>query len=253
MNKCTLVYMSEIGQNLKHARTQAGFTQKEVEAKLGLRDLSMKDYETGRIKLPAEMARTFADFFNVSVSYLLTGDEPKSSVGQAKTLSQLGQLFHRGELGTIYLDPVIRAQIEEHSDKVLSHSIFELLTFDFTENQKSKVMTEILKTLGSLMAVDEKISEEELGFLRDLIQSLGLEPQSKSITRAISIQHFPVTESFRQNPGLKHFLLWLLFLLSKSDGKITHQETSFIEKCAEILKVNRTNFLTIRNYFKGSF
>jgi len=245
--------MSEIGQNLKHARTQAGFTQKEVEAKLGLRELSMKDYETGRIKLPAEMAKTFADLFNVSVSYLLTGDEPKSSMSQAKTLSQLGQLFYRGELGTIYLDPVIRAQIEEHKDKVLNHSIFELLTLDFTEHQKSKVMSEMLKTLASLMAVDEKISEEELGFLKELIQGLGLEPHSKSITRSITVQHFPSTEAFRQNQGLKHFFLWLMFLLSKSDGKITFQETGFIEKCAEILKVNRTNFLSIRNYFKGSF
>lgn len=246
--------MSEIGQNLKYARTQAGFTQKEVEAKLGLRELSMKDYETGRIKLPAEMAKTFADLFNVSVSVLLTGDDktPGNS-GQAKNLGQLGLLFHRGDLGSLYLDPVIRAGIEEHSDKALTHSIFELLTIDFSEPQKIKLMTEILKTLGSLMAVDDKISEEELSFLKGLIDDMGLEPQGKSITRAITNQHLPHTEAFRHNSGLKHFLLWLMFLLSKSDGKITHQELSFIETCAEILKVNRTNFITIKNFFKGSF
>lgn len=245
--------MSEIGRNLKNARIQAGFTQKEVEARLGLRDLSMKDYETGRIKLPAEMAKTFADLFNVSVSYLLTGNESAGSTSQAKKLGQLGQLFHRGDLGTIYLDPVIRAQIEEHSDKVLTHSIFELLTVDFTEAQKTKVVTEILKTLGSLMASDDKISEEELGFLKDLILNLGLELQSKSITRSIANPHLPQVEAFRHNSGLKHFLVWLMYLLSKSDGKITHQETEFIEKCAELLKVNRSNYVTIKNYFKGSF
>jgi transcriptional regulator with XRE-family HTH domain len=244
--------MSEIGQNLKIARVQAGFTQKEVEAKLGLRDLSMKDYETGRIKLPAEMAKTFADLFKVSVSVLLSGDEKTSSSSQAKNLGQLGQLFHRGDLGSLYLDPVIRAGIEEHSDKVLTHSIFDLLTSDFTEPQKLKVTTEILKTLGSLMAVDEKISEEELSFLKGLIDDMGLEPQSKSITRSITTQHLPHAEAFKHNSGIKHFLLWLMFLLSKSDGKITHHEVSFIEKCAEILKVNRTNFLTIKNFFKGS-
>ncbi len=246
--------MSEIGQNLKHARTQAGFTQKEVEAKLGLRELSMKDYETGRIKLPAEMAKTFADLFNVSVSVLLTGDDKsQGNSGQARNLGQLGLLFHRGDLGSLYLDPVIRAGIEEHSDKALTHSIFELLTIDFTEPQKIKLMTEILKTLGSLMAVDDKISEEELSFLKGLINDMGLEPQGKSITRAITNQHLPQTEAFRHSSGLKHFLLWMMFLLSKSDGKITHQEVSFIENCAEILKVNRTNFMTIKNYFKGSF
>lgn len=248
-----MVYMSSIGQNLKQARVQAGFTQKEVEAKLGLRDLSMKDFETERIKLPAEMAKTFADLFNVSVSVIVTGDEKQASSGQAKHLGQLGQLFSRGDLGPIYLDPVIRAQIEEHSDKVFSHSVFELLTLDFTELQKSKVASDILKSLGSLMAVDEKVSEEELSFLKDLIRSLELDPQSKPITKAITHQHFPVLEVYKHNSGLKHFTIWLMYLLSKSDGRVTHEEVSFIDKCAELLKINRTNYITIKNYFKGSF
>jgi transcriptional regulator with XRE-family HTH domain len=247
------MYMSSIGQNLKHARVQAGFTQKEVEAKLGLRDLSMKDFETERIKLPAEMAKTFADLFKVSVSVLVTGDESKSSTGQAKNLGQLGQLFSRGELGPIYLDPVIRAQIEEHTDKVFTHSIFELLTIEFTAHQKTRVAMEILKTLGSLMAADEKVSEEELSFLKDLIRNLELDPQSKPITKAITHQHYPSLEAFKQSSGLKHFMIWLMFLLSKSDGRVSHEEIGYIDKCAELLKINRSNYITIKNYFKGSF
>jgi cytoskeletal protein RodZ len=57
--------MKILGQNLKKARIQVGLTQKEVESKLGLRDFSIKDFESGRLKLPIDMAAKFAELYKL--------------------------------------------------------------------------------------------------------------------------------------------------------------------------------------------
>lgn len=246
------MYMSQIAQNLKKARIQAGYTQKEVEAMLGLRDLSMKDYETGRLKLPAEMAARFAELFKVNVGMILSmEDKELNETPQTKQLSEISQLLHRGEIGTLFLDPVIRAQLEEYSDKILDHSVFDLITYSFTEKQKKSLFGEMLKILASLMGADNKISESELSFLNGLIAEMGLTDQGKSISRSITAKHTPDVKYFGHNSAVKHFMIWLLFFLAKSDGKMTHEEVAYIEECAEILKVNRSNYLSIKGYFKG--
>ncbi len=242
--------MSKIGQNLKAARARAGFTQKEVEAKLGLRELTLKDYETGRIKLPAAVALTLAEHYRTTVGELLGEDAPsQGSARQEIKLAQLAGFFSASEMNLLFMDPVIRAYLEDFREKLLDHSIFDLLCDKLTEKQKTSLALEILKVLTSLMGVDEKITREELEFLRRLTLHFGLEEKSKAIMKMASQRYLPHYASFEAGPGARHFLLWLLFFIAKSDGAITAPEFAFIEECADSLRINRSNFLFVKKFF----
>jgi uncharacterized tellurite resistance protein B-like protein len=109
----------------------------------------------------------------------------------------------------------------------------------------------MLKTFGSLMGADKKISENEMTFFNDIIIDMGLTFQTKSISRSFTVKHLPDIKHFGQIVALKHFAIWLMYFLAKSDGKICLEEIAYIEECAELLKVNRTNYLAIKSHFKG--
>jgi len=243
--------MLELGQRLKLIRGQAGFTQKDVEAKLGLRELTMKDYETGRLKLPAAMALTLAKLYRVSLEELM-GEEPKQGrePTQALALSHLESFFSPSEVSLLFMDPVIRAYLDDYRDQILERSVFDLLTLKFAPRQKNALAMEMLRVLASLMGVDDKITKEELDFLRRLISHFGLNEKAKGILKTVSARHQPNLEPFQNCAAARHFLLWLLFFIAKSDGVISVSETKFIEVCAEALRVNRSSFLFIRGFFK---
>lgn len=244
------MYMSSLGEKLKAARVRAGLTQKDVEAKLGLRDLALKDYETERLKLPAPMALKFAELYGVSTDELLgtPGAEPKPAP-QAVTLGRVSSLFSRQEVSLLFMDPVIRAYLEEHPEKIFDHSVFDLLTGEYSAREKKRFATELLRTLASLMGVDKRISPEESQFLRELIQSFGLEESAKGIVKMNTTRYLPEAAVFQGKPPAKHLLLWLLFLIAKSDNQINPEEVRYIEECAEHLKVNRSNYLEIKKFF----
>lgn len=243
------MYMSSIGENLKKHRTKAGFTQKEVEAHLSLRDLMMKDLETERLKLPAELAITLATLYKVSLDELLTNRTQNGSTDQTQVLNKVKTLFQKSEMDLLFLDPVIRAHLEEYQDQILDLSIFDLVTIELTDKQKRDFSGEILKCLGSLIGIDGKVSRDELSFLNSLILNLNLDDKTKVITKSISNNHLPNITYFHNRPAAKHFLIWLMFYMSRSDGNMTHQELNYIEQSAEALKVNRSNFLFIKKYF----
>jgi uncharacterized tellurite resistance protein B-like protein len=48
---------------------------------------------------------------------------------------------------------------------------------------------------------------------------------------------------------IRHFVIWLLFFFAHADESLSHQEITYIEKCAECLKVNKSNFLYIKKKF----
>ncbi|RYZ94325.1 MAG: XRE family transcriptional regulator [Proteobacteria bacterium] len=244
------MYMPSLGERLKAARTAAGFTQKDVEARLGLRDLSLKDYETERIKLPAQVALKFAELYGITVDELLGTAGPRPKEGpQSARLAEVSGLFSRGDVGLLFLDPVIRAHLEEHSAKIFDHSIFELLSLSLNAKAKRALGTEILRSLSSLMGVDQRITPEENEFLRQIIRHLDCGDAAKGIIKYTSVRYRPEEEVFRGHPEQKHLLLWLLFLIAKSDGGVNADEILYIEECAEALKVNRSNYLFIKKFF----
>lgn len=242
--------MRPIGENLKRARQNSGLTQKEVEQKLGLRTLSLRDFETERLKLSADLARKFASLYHVTLDELIVGLPPLKNDGpQTGKLTQLEFLFSKGEFDVMMLDPVIRASLEEFPDKILDHSIFELLTLNFSERQINDVATEIMKSIGSLLGLDYKITEAELAFFTRLSVRFGFTEKSKIVTKSLSVKLLPDMAGFHHQPALRHFLIWVLFFVSKSEGVIGAEELEYIQECADALRVHRSHYLGIKKYF----
>ena len=64
---------------LKALRTDKGLTQKSLGDVVGLRPRTINDMEHGRIRTTLDRAVIFADFFDVSLDYLVgRSDNPNS-------------------------------------------------------------------------------------------------------------------------------------------------------------------------------
>ena len=64
------------GRRLKELRKQKGWTQKELAAKLDIRFGQLNKYECGLNAPPMEKLIQMAEVLDVTVDYLLTGDNP---------------------------------------------------------------------------------------------------------------------------------------------------------------------------------
>lgn len=73
------MYSESFGQKLKHARNKTGFTQREVSKETGITQSLLARYETGKLEPNLETLGTLADFYGVSIDWLLgtKGDQQK--------------------------------------------------------------------------------------------------------------------------------------------------------------------------------
>ena len=83
------------------ARKRSGYSQKQVEAILGLRNLQIFDYESMRLKLPVEVAVDMANLYGCSLEELLG----VASAGNEKpdTLNMVYPLINAGIMKQEYL------------------------------------------------------------------------------------------------------------------------------------------------------
>ncbi len=241
--------MSIIGENLRRARQNSGLTQKEVEAHLNLRSLSVRDFESERLKLPVDIAVKFAKLYHVSLDDLIQGKRLVEDLEQKEKLTHLEFFFHKGDVDFLFFDPVIRAQLEEYPDKVLDTPVFEILTIHFSEKQKNDVKTEILKTIGSLLGIDYETTDAEIDFFVRLCARLGLSEKSHMMNKSLNEMYLPKISHFHQRPSIRHFLLWVLFFIARSDGIISNAELEYIQECSDALRIHRSHFLGIKKYF----
>ena len=58
-------------ENIRSLRVDAGLTQKQIAAQLGISQNTYSQYEVGVLNYPVEALMKLADFYNVSVDYLL--------------------------------------------------------------------------------------------------------------------------------------------------------------------------------------
>ncbi|MCB0415313.1 MAG: TerB family tellurite resistance protein [Bdellovibrionales bacterium] len=233
--------------SLKRTREEAGWTQKSVEEKLNLRPLMMRDYEVGRLKLPVSQALQLAQLYNVSLDQLV-GNEPSKKV--SKILTNFTPIFEGNSFSIMYLDPVIRAYIEDKRDYYFDNSLFDTITNHLNESHKKKLILEITKMLFALASADGKISDHEIETIKYILSVFQMQKNYKEIHSVESHDYSidKISNEFK-NIEVRHFLIWLLFLFAKSDGKISIEELHFIEMRSEELKVNRSNFLNIKNKF----
>lgn len=71
--------MSVLGNRIKHLREQASLSQKRLAEALGISNVQLSRYETGDRKPDPDTIRQIADYFDVSVDYLLGRDTPSKS------------------------------------------------------------------------------------------------------------------------------------------------------------------------------
>lgn len=232
--------------SLKNSRQKAGFTQKQVERSLNMRNLMMRDYELGRLKLPMSVAIELARLYNVSLEELC-GIE--TNLQESLYLNGFRNFFNGTSFVGIYLDPIIRAYLEEFQESLLDQSIFDILTFNLDAKEKIKVLIFICHSLYVLACVDKKIASQEINCIRSLLKDYDLLNRSSDVTvNSIEQLFSSVPDSFRRIE-LKHYLIWLMFYFSYIDKKIHYKELEFIELIAQKIKVNRSNFLFIKRKF----
>ena len=61
----------EINERMKDARTEHGYTQREIAEKLNMTQQQYGLYETGKRDIPAQKIKELAEIYNVSADYLL--------------------------------------------------------------------------------------------------------------------------------------------------------------------------------------
>ena len=65
------MYVEGFPSKLKKAREKTGFTQRDIEAETGIKQSTLAGYEIGRTQPDLETLGILADFYGVSVDWLL--------------------------------------------------------------------------------------------------------------------------------------------------------------------------------------
>jgi transcriptional regulator with XRE-family HTH domain len=234
-----------ITSSIKQAREKAGFTQAQVEEALSLRKLALKDYETGRIKLPVEMAVKLASFYHITVDELINQSTSN------KKLIKLTSLFHASEMEKVFLDPVIRAYLESYTEILLTMPLYDLLIINLNQKERKEFHNELMSYLYSLVGIDGKILSVEIGFLNE-IDGLAKTKTNNELYKNFLINPYyrnSMNQVLLQNITLRHFIIWVLFFLAQSDNEITSSEINYIETIAEELKILKSNYISIKEIF----
>lgn len=65
------MYYEIFPARLKKARANSGFTQREVEKEIGIKQSTLASYESGRTQPDIETLGILAEFYGISVDWLL--------------------------------------------------------------------------------------------------------------------------------------------------------------------------------------
>lgn len=239
--------------SLKLARKNKKLTQKQVEEVLGLRALTMKDYETGRLKLPVDTAMKLAELYDTDLNVLLGFEnkeyEPKMSEALPLFFST-GMIQSSNLSRLIFEDEVIRSVIDQKKMIDVEDTLFSLLTESMNQKQKQEFVLELVRFLNSLIGIDGKIEEKEVNFRDFLLESTHLKIGKYELLnlRKYFYQAYLPTNvpSVLEEPALKHFLIWILYIVSSVDHEINYKEENYIEDIAERVKLSKFNLKSIR-------
>ena len=72
--------MSTISERMRLAREQAGLSQGQVAKMLGMHRPTISEIEAGRRRITADELTTFSRIYEVSVSWLMTGDDANDEI-----------------------------------------------------------------------------------------------------------------------------------------------------------------------------
>lgn len=235
---------------IKAARQKAGLTQKEVEEALDLRQLMIKDVETGRLKLSTDLAMKLSKLYRISLEELV-GQRPKIEQNKSRKYSSLISLFQTSNYKDMMNDSVIRGHLELYREDIFTLSLFDLIAIELSEVRRIQFIYDLIKTLCSLAGADKKVLDEEIDFLEEILNQFELCKMKKELGAFFTNQDVIAWPDYVQKSlVLKHFIIWLMFYLATVDKKIAREELTYIEEVAEKLRMPRSNFLNIRSKFK---
>ncbi|QSX20035.1 helix-turn-helix domain-containing protein [Priestia megaterium] len=69
----------DFGDRLKLCREKKGFTQKFIAEKVGIKNNTLSSYESNKRQPDFDTLKALANLYEVSIDYLLTGDEHRVS------------------------------------------------------------------------------------------------------------------------------------------------------------------------------
>ena len=78
-------------ENLRLLRKQAGLTQAELAKKLHMKQYAISDYELGRVEPTLQVVSNIADYFHVSVDFLL-GRKRKNIYNEGKVTDYIQEV-----------------------------------------------------------------------------------------------------------------------------------------------------------------
>lgn len=233
-------------QNLVRLRKASGLSQKQVEAKLELRANTLYDIEKGRLKLPFVMAVQLMNAYRADLNDLIAEssgnqDSLESEPQSVPSLEALGvidggvhPLAH-----VISQDPVIVAEVG--LGELGKKPLMSLLNEKLTVSQQKYFVVDVYRYINSLISSDGEIRESELQ-LRDALikqaQVVLTDSDKKSIARAFTKPHFgkSVVKGFPRD-AFKHFLIWTLHMVARSQGKAHFKSSEYIRQVAEHIQL----------------
>jgi transcriptional regulator with XRE-family HTH domain len=252
---------SSLKDAMAKAREAAGYGQRQVEKKLGMRHLRLYDYESGRLKLPVDDAVSLANVYNCSLEVLL-GLVPQNFAaesGQDKVLPLIlsGMMdedyFHQIQL--IYEDPVIQAETGIYDYKSQPAPIRKI-TGALNDKHRRMVLIDMLKCVNSLIGIDDKVSQGEAVFREHLKRHQPEDlsnAERKSIVRALTEPYLSnsVGKTFTSK-SLKHLLVWILLLCAYSDQTVDPKEIDYIRQIVKLLELPIQDLEYIHNKIKNA-
>lgn len=233
------------------ARKEAGFTQSEVENLLNLRRGSIYDWESGRLEISVAncwlLLKTYEKDWSL---FLAPTDDQTISVNPGITpLAEIGLLATRAApaIQSMYNDPRI---IEEIGDSGPARApLLENLLENMTEVQKRDFVLELNRYVNATITIDQKITAEERNFAELLIKHSRLElndREKNSLRRCLGKEYYGGSvEKKLPRLTLRHFLIWVLFLVAICDNDLNYLETEYIEKVARHIQLPHDWYMDI--------
>jgi len=108
----------DVGDRIRILRERKGLSQKLLAYKLGMPNQSLSNYERGYREPPADVLKKLADFFEVSVDYLLGREATIYDKNSPRNLKEflLGGTF-------LYDDVVLDEQDIEHIRRMVEYVV----------------------------------------------------------------------------------------------------------------------------------
>lgn len=98
--------MEDFGLRLENLREKAGYTKKEMSELLGFTANVYGSYERGDRRPSLETVVKLADIFNVSLDYLLRGQEYKREDSLNKNIQEVVTLFQENGISKPYITEI---------------------------------------------------------------------------------------------------------------------------------------------------